>query len=64
MLVTGFSRNEAIVAPWNWSLARKVGEIGRVGVSGGVGGRRSFAASQSSSMNYLMVIDAFKEANP
>lgn len=52
MLVTGFRRREAIVAPAKGSLAFSVGETGRSGVSGGVGGKRSLAASQSSSINY------------
>jgi hypothetical protein len=57
MVVTGLRRREAIVAPAKGSFARRVGDMGAVccsaGVRGGVGGRRSFAASQSSSANYL-----------
>jgi hypothetical protein len=55
MLVTGFRRRDAIVAPANGSLARSVGEVGTAGCSGGgVGGSKSFAASQSSSTNYMI----------
>lgn len=55
IVVTGLRRREAIVAPAKGSLARSVGDkgaIGSGGVTGGVGGRRSLAASQSSSANY------------
>jgi hypothetical protein len=51
MLVTGFRRSDAMVAPANGSLARSVGETGWLGASGAAAGRRSFAASQSSSTN-------------
>lgn len=58
-VVTGLRRREAIVAPWNASLieaerVRVSGDEGWFGVIGGVGGRRSFAASQSSSANYCI----------
>jgi hypothetical protein len=64
MVVTGLRRREAIVAPANGSLARRVGDMGAVCCSGGgtagVGGRRSFAASQSSSANYSNVSNCFR----
>ena len=52
IVVTGLRRSERIVASEDVSealLAVRVGDGGFVG--GGVGGRRSFAASQSSSTN-------------
>jgi hypothetical protein len=51
MDVTGLRRSEAMVAPAKGSLALIVGEMGWLGVSGAAAGRRSFAASQSSSTN-------------
>ena len=56
-VVTGLSRREAMVAPWKASAClvverRRVFAPFVLGVRGGVGGRRSFAASQSSSTNY------------
>lgn len=52
-VVTGFNRNVLIVAPLKESFdAPRAFEIGDGGlVVGGVGGRRSLAASQSSSTN-------------
>lgn len=54
MVVTGLRRSVRIVAPAKASLDEEL-EFWRVGecgaVDGGVGGRRSFAASQSSSTN-------------
>jgi hypothetical protein len=55
MVVTGLRRREAIVAPWKASFLTELERPWEgldCGVSGGVGGRRSFAASQSSSTNY------------
>jgi hypothetical protein len=60
-VVTGLRRSEAMVAPWKASfLLFLLSERRRVtfaasGVSGGVSGRRSLAASQSSSTNYQNV---------
>lgn len=51
ILVTGFRRSDAIVAPAKGSFARRVGDTGSLSVAGGVGGSRSLAASQSSSTN-------------
>ena len=55
-VVTGFSRRVRIVAPWKASLVvldgLRSGEGGLV--VGGVGGNRSFAASQSSSTNCIV----------
>ena len=58
MVVTGLRRREAMVALWKASEDLVVLECRRweevpfvAGVSGGVGGRRSLAASQSSSTN-------------
>lgn len=58
MVVTGLRRREAMVAPWKASFLaiesrREMDCCAPVvlGVIGGVGGRRSLAASQSSSTN-------------
>ena len=54
MVVTGLRRSVRIVAPAKASLDEELGDWrdGECGaVEGGVGGRRSFAASQSSSTN-------------
>lgn len=59
MVVTGLRRRAEMVAPRKGSFFRDAervrdsGDAGTFGVSGGVGGRRSFAASQSSSTNYI-----------
>ena len=54
-VVTGLSRRDLIVAPPNSSFfescAVRAGDEGLV--AGGVGGRRLFAASQSSSTNWM-----------
>ena len=64
-VVTGLRRREAMVAPWKASdflvLVERRREIDCwaplvLGVRGGVGGRRSFAASQSSSTNYNKLV--------
>lgn len=62
MVVTGLRRREAMVAPWKVSffVMESRREMGREeplvdGVRGGVGGRRSLAASQSSSTNCEIV---------
>ena len=53
MVVTGFRRKVRIVALKNASEGLAVERVGEGGfVGGGVGGRRSLAASQSSSTNY------------
>ena len=62
-VVTGLSRRVRIVASLKGDLSFEVdmddlrsceGRVGEGGlVGGGVGGRRSFAASQSSSTNYV-----------
>jgi hypothetical protein len=60
-VVTGLRRREAIVAPekasWDFVLVERRRPL-VLGVSGGVGGRRSFAASQSSSTNYFVSVKA------
>jgi len=63
-VVTGLRRSEAMVATWKASfLLFLLSERRRVtfaasGVSGAVSGRRSLAASQSSSTNYQMLAEA------
>jgi hypothetical protein len=66
MVVTGFRRREAMVAPWKASFfamesRREIETCAPLvlGVRGGVGGRRSLAASQSSSTNYVWLANAF-----
>jgi hypothetical protein len=59
-VVTGLRRSEAMVVPWKasflWVLLseRRRVTFAASGVSGGDSGRRSLAASQSSSTNYQM----------
>lgn len=56
-VVTGLRRRDAMVAPWKESglVMEELRRCWVVGVRGGVGGRRSLAASQSSSTNYLVL---------
>jgi hypothetical protein len=62
-VVTGLRRREAMVAPWKASFlameSRREMDCWAplvLGVRGGVGGRRSLAASQSSSTNYVLLV--------
>ena len=54
IVVTGLRRRVRMVAPWKGSCLERV--VGEEGLDWGVGGRRSLAASQSSSTN-LGILD-------
>lgn len=67
-VVTGLRRSEAMVAPWKASFLlfllsdRRRVTFAASGVPGGVSGRRSLAASQSSSTNYPTLVWSYRRS--